>query len=180
MPSEGRQFQILEGLPPYGPSALPFPTNGARSHSEGLVVRFTPLVGEPWVGNFQPGVTSYRDVLQHPDGQRAFVISGGQGYIVDPSNHGGAQEIGGAYTDAVALDDSLVLITPCELELHGPEGLRWRTKRISWDGLQSVQVDPIRAVITGEAWSPLDDSWSRFVVDLRTGDVTGGSYAFGD
>ena len=40
------RFEILPGLPPYGPMAISFTKNGAREHREGLVVRFYPAASE--------------------------------------------------------------------------------------------------------------------------------------
>jgi hypothetical protein len=58
-------------------------------------------------------------------------------------------------------------------ECVGPEGMRWRTRRISWDGMMEVSLDGKR--LHGNALD-LDDSWARFDVDIDTGEVTGGSY----
>src|SRR5689334_7941654 len=77
-------FEILPGLPPYGPMAEGFSASGQGMHREGLVVRFMPLSAEAWVGNFQGGPASdCNQVLGHPNGREVIVIAGGQGYIVD-------------------------------------------------------------------------------------------------
>ena len=44
-------WDILDGLPTSGPSAVPFSSTGQGEHREGLVVRFS-LPSETWVGNF--------------------------------------------------------------------------------------------------------------------------------
>ena len=49
-----------------------------------------------------------------------------------------------------------------------------RTRRISWDGIWNLRVEQDR--LKGQAWNPFDDSESPFSVDLKTGDVEGGSY----
>ena len=61
-------WEVLEGLPVYGPMAVPFSATGQGTHREGLVVRFSPVTGT-WVGNFQRGLTSLDDVCAHPDGR---------------------------------------------------------------------------------------------------------------
>src|SRR5271165_588214 len=60
-------FEILNGLPPYGPAALPFPEAGRGAFREGLIVRFHGVAGDSWVGNFQKGfygVTPSRSILR--------------------------------------------------------------------------------------------------------------------
>jgi hypothetical protein len=59
-------FEILPGLPPYGPPAEAFPGNYGK-HREGFVVRFTPDEGESWAGNFQPGARGCDGVFAHPN-----------------------------------------------------------------------------------------------------------------
>ncbi|RKH05445.1 hypothetical protein D7V97_23925 [Corallococcus sp. CA053C] len=59
-----------------------------------------------------------------------------------------------------------------ELVAYGAEGLRWRTKRLAWDGLKIVEVTE-RSLI-GEYWDIRDEAMQRFEVDLATGAQRGG------
>jgi hypothetical protein len=61
-------------------------------------------------------------------------------------------------------------------EAVGPNGLQWRSRRLSWDGVRDVSVSG--HVLRGDAYAPEgpDGAWYPFEVDLNTGDVTGGSY----
>jgi hypothetical protein len=77
-------FEILPGLPPYGPMAKPFPSSGYASHREGFVVQFSSQKIGLWIGNFQRGLTNFSNVYEHPDGKRVVVVSGGDGYVIDP------------------------------------------------------------------------------------------------
>jgi len=52
-------------------------------YREGFVVRFYPETGEPWVGNFQRGVTHVCHVLGAPSSTLMTVIAGGQAYELD-------------------------------------------------------------------------------------------------
>jgi len=70
-------FEILPGLPPYGPPAISFTPSGSLEFREGLVVRFCPDGAEPWIGNFLGGMTSCRAVLQHPNGSDVIVVVDG-------------------------------------------------------------------------------------------------------
>ena len=56
----------------------------------------------------------------------------------------------------------------------GPEGLLWHTRRLSWDGFTELRI--IGEELVGLAWSPIDNEWSSFQVDLRTGRSSGGAY----
>jgi hypothetical protein len=59
-------------------------------------------------------------------------------------------------------------------ELLGAVGLHWRSRRISWDGMREVRLEGLR--LFGEAWSPFEDCWLPFELDLCSGEFTGGSY----
>lgn len=134
------EFEVLPGLPPYGPLAVAFSATGQGTQREGFVVRFFPNEGESWVGNFQPGMTSLSTVEPHPDGQRVIVISGGQGYVIDLNYRNAVQYIGGQYECILRAGDLLILSTPIDIEAVGPEGQRWKTRRISWAGLEELEV----------------------------------------
>ena len=75
-------FEVLPGLPAVGPYPEQFAPDGRPTHSEGLVVRVLPRKGEPWVGNFQRGLSKLDAVLAHPNGNNVIVIAGGQAYEV--------------------------------------------------------------------------------------------------
>jgi len=80
-----KRWEILSGLPPYGPPALNFSATGTGLHREGYVVRFFPDGTEAWVGNFQPGFVSFWDVAEHPNGEDIVVIAGGTAYVISPT-----------------------------------------------------------------------------------------------
>jgi hypothetical protein len=48
------RFEILPGLPPYGPLPVQFSATGCGTHREGFVVQFDGS-SVPWVGNDQRG-----------------------------------------------------------------------------------------------------------------------------
>ena len=56
----------------------------------------------------------------------------------------------------------------------GRLGVIWHTERISWDGFQKVRLESDH--LLGEAWSPHEERWYPFRVDLAKGQVDGGSY----
>ena len=168
--------RVLFGLPGEGPRSEQFSATGHGMHREGFVVEFSPNGRPLWVGNFQPGLSGYNSVLPHPDGTSLIVIAGGQAYVIDPKERRQLGIFGGGIE--VALDvptmSLLVLGNGIWLEAWDRSGIRWRSRRISWDGMSNLRVEHDKLI--GEAWSPIDDCDYPFEVDVATGVVKGGSY----
>jgi hypothetical protein len=176
-----KKFEVLPGLPTYGPMHEQFSKTGRGTHSEGLAVRFFPVAGESWVGNFQRGWTNFDEVIGHPNGKDVIVIGGGQGYIVKPDDRIYRGYFGGPMTVGVIPVVGLSLVVFCDVTYLGAigiNGLAWTTRRISWDGIRILVV--AEKVIRGECWSPIENVWIPFTLDLLTGDVQGGSYSIND
>jgi hypothetical protein len=168
------QFRVLPGLPAYGPWPEQFSASGAGTHREGYVVEFFPDSPESWVGNFQPGGSSYSEIVPYPGGSSVAVIAGGQGYLIQPVTRSLRRTFGGYICSTLQLDDLLITDSRVCLEGWDRDGQRWHTRRISWDGIRDLRVDGGK--VKGEAWSPLDDTWKPFTVDLKTGVAEGGAY----
>ena len=170
------RFRILPGLPSTGDWPEQFSATGRGTHSEGFVVEFLPERKPSWVGNFQPGLTHFEAVLPLPNGMSFVVIAGGQAYVIDPDERRQLMTFGGQIDTAlVAPEVSLVILSNgIDLEAWNENSRRWKTRRISWDGIWDLKID--RGCVTGQAWDPFEDCETPFSVDLRTGDVEGGSY----
>jgi hypothetical protein len=170
-------FRVLSGLPGIGPPAVSFNTTGTGKHAERFVVEFTCATGRRWVGNFEPGLYGASGVLAVPGRtDQALVLAEGEAYVVEPEAAALVRAFGGQITDVFTLADrdAVILGNGLWLECVGPEGLRWRTPRLSWDGMMEVAVYGQR--LRGQAFNPIDDTWSPFEVDIDTGETTGGSY----
>jgi hypothetical protein len=170
-------FRLLPGLPGTGPAPVQFSERGRSTHSEGTVVEFTTAAGAKWVGNFQPGMYGTTAVLRAPGSQdRAMVIAKGEGYIVEPQRRALVGTFGGDIIDVFSIPDrdALIFGNGLRFECYGEGRLRWKTKRISWDGMMhaALEGDHLR----GEAFDPMTDGWLKFSVDLETGETIGGSY----
>src|SRR5262245_48546290 len=72
---------------------------------------------------------------------------------------------------AHAAHDIIVFADFTNLVAYGKTGLKWRTKRLSWDDLKIIEVTDI--FIKGEFWDILSEGTATFVVDLATGAHTG-------
>jgi len=174
-------FRILPGLPPYGPMAETFPPEAARRGIEGFVVEFEHENAR-WVGNFVGGWGGFTGVLAHPNGAAWLVVTGGDLWYVDPRTRQ-AEPAGSGVQAAwpVSEPEGYVFdrsgVAFCRIDAGG---LRWQTRRLSWDGFRNVTlgVDTLR----GEAYTPVDaeQMWHPFEVTLHTGESTGGAFAFYD
>jgi len=170
-------FDVLPGLPPYGPAAHPFPQDGTRAHSEGQVVRFLPDTTEAWIGNFQRSGNGPDLVLEFFDSRKVLVVAGGEPYLVDPRTR--------TCSDFAIPNISQVLEVPdLDLMIFGDglgfvginsAGVLWKSPRISWDGMRNVRVEG--AKLYGEAFTPDGDSWHHFELNLSDGTCEGSIYA---
>jgi hypothetical protein len=98
------RFEILPGLPPYGPPAISLTGHGEREFREGLVVRFYPKGSDPWIGNFVGGIFDCTTVLDHPNGRDLIVVACGDTCIIDPEDR--------AVRDHIASDTGQVIAVP--------------------------------------------------------------------
>jgi hypothetical protein len=170
-------FRVLPGLLGTGEPPVQFNVTGVGLHAEGFVVEFTCANGRRWVGNFEPGIYGESAVFAAPGrNDHAVVVAAGRAYVVEPETRALVHTFGGQITEVFSLDHvgPMIFGNGLWFECLGSEGLRWRTRRISWDGMTGVSRVGDR--LHGSAFNPLDGSWSAFDVDIDTGEVTGGSY----
>lgn len=166
-------FEVLTGLPAYGPMAKSFPASGFGAHSQGFVVEFKSDKFGSWIGNFQLGPTTFSAAYDHPDAKRIVVVAGGNVYVVDPETQM-AEESGGMVLSATRLKEkNALLFEDCTnislISAHGS----WQTKRLSWDGIRNLTISG--EFVSGEAWR-YDETWHEFSVSLIDGSHLGGAY----
>lgn len=170
------RFEILPGLPPYGPLAKPFPADGPH-YSEGFVVRFFLLDGTNWVGNFRLGCSGC-NAVQGLIGEKLYlIVSNGAGYIVDIESASLVAEVGDSYVHTVLAVPDLGLVVSggqCNFQAIGIDGQQlWESAEVSFDGMRNVALDG--SLVKGEGSDP-DDVWYPFQIDLTTEEVFGGAY----
>ena len=170
------RFEILPGLPPYGPMAISFTENGAREHREGLVVRFYPRESEPWIGNFLGGMAACNIVLDHPNETDVIVVAQGQACVVDLESRAVRDRIAVAIEEVIPLPSlgSVVFRGLTDFTAIKADNSGWRSPRISWDGLRNIEV--CETELLGEAYTPIEDGWVPFKLDLLTGNCSDGIY----
>jgi len=171
------RFEFLDGLPPYGPAAIPFPQDGRGAFREGVVIRFHGADGTSWVGNFQRGSSQGFDcAVDHPDHHLVIVVAGGKGYVVDPDLKRQTHSFGGGidFVRQVPSLNIVVISDGIRLAAFCARGIAWSSDRISWDGIRNIAITG--STLRGEAWSPIPPAWHPFEVDLLTGESRGAVY----
>ena len=171
------RYEILEGLPAYGPMYVPVSPSGEPFYSEGFVVKFFPSDQTHWVANFKTGWTDLSLVVEYPDQNKIVVIAYGQGYIMNPEQQEPLQTFGVNINNALLLKDNrIVAADDIQLYIINKDATLWTTERISLDGIKDLSVH--ENTVSGLSCYPLGDKdeWMPFTVDLATKVVTGGSY----
>jgi hypothetical protein len=138
--------------------------------------------GTSWVGVFG----SDRARLDRPVGVAtldappvAYVVTGRRDYLVDYQTR---QLV--CLVDADSLSEGVIAIESPRsfvvwnntwLRSIDPHGrLLWVSEHVAWDGLRDVHQEG--EIVTGEAWSPIDNNWIPFGLDPASGWHWGGSY----
>ena len=173
-------FQLLPGLPAYGPEAVPFPHDWGRFGREGIVVEFIRNDGTTWVGNFAPGRYGASGAVLHPDGRHVLVLTRGDLWHVNPDKAEASKLPFGveAYWPAQSPDGIIIDVEGLAFLRLSAAGILWHTRRLSWDGFVDLELAGSRLV--GKAWNAMDDSWEPFEVDLATGASIGGGFGTDD
>jgi hypothetical protein len=144
-----------------------------------VAVRVNPDGGQEWVGVFACGFDSNKvasGLYAHPDPNRICVVAAGYGYIViarDPRLYERviAQPVVAVYP---AREAGLLLFTDfTNISAYGPEGIVWRTDRLTWEGLRVTSVTA--TTVHGFGWDMPRDKEVEFTVDLKTGEHAGGA-----
>lgn len=171
---EPLRFRVLPGLPAEGLWPVGFSSDGHGLHREGFVVEFFPSEANSWVGNFQPGGSSFNTVVEHPDRRSFVVVSRGQGYLIDPDTRALISVLAPDVTSVLAVPATteVLVATFTRLQLVDAGGAIWASRDISWDGIENLKLTD--DMVIGQGWSPVDDSWHPFRLNLRSRLVEGG------
>jgi hypothetical protein len=172
-----KRYDILDGLPSYGPMYIPVSEDGEQFYSEGFVVRFYKSDGSEWVANFKPGWTGFSLVVDYPDKNRIVVIAKGQGYIMTPDQQTPIDKFGVDIKEAIKIEDNkIILVDDIHVRLIDDKGIIWQSERISWDGIKDIEVKD--NILTGLSYDPMDsiNEWIPFSIHLDTKEIVGGSY----
>ena len=172
-----KRYEVLNGLPTYGPMYIPISESGEKFYSEGFVVRFHKKNGTDWVANFKQGFSEYCNVFQLSVGNKIIVIANGQGYIMSSEQQTPLDTFGLAITEVLKTDNEiLVAADQTDLIIINNQGSIWRTARISWDGLKDIILEG--NLVSGLSYDPMNEAeeWVKFSINLDTREIKGGSY----
>ena len=109
-------------------------------------------------------------MISSPDPDRACIISSGAAYIVKVDEPDSWDQVPVMpVLDIRLIPDHQILVfaDSTRLAAYGNSGLAWRSPRVCWDELKILNVT--HDTIEGIGYDPLNDSESRFAVDIRTG-----------
>ena len=179
--STNKRYEILDSLPVYGPMYIPVTKSDVPFYSEGFAVRFFPTDGTAWVANFQPGWTDLKLVIELNDSSILLVIAYGTCYMMNPDQTNPIAAFGVTYLQVFITEAGrIILQDQTDLTIVEPNGTYWDTERISWDGLEEVELQG--STVTGLAYNPTYDSddWVTFSYNIDTKELGGGSFPLPD
>lgn len=138
-----------------------------------LLIRPTPEEAEFLatfaLGFADPGLPT--GVWSCPDPQWLCALAGGYAYLLNTANPATWEMI--EYRPVLAVtplhSQQLLLFSGHHsLMAYGPQGKVWETLRLSWEGIQILEIR--EASLTGLGWDLMTDQEFEFEVDLRTGE----------
>ena len=150
--------------------------------AQGEVLRLlvSPYDQPPWVGSFHAGYGSsnaWTGAVTLPDRDLMLVVAQGQGYTISVRNPKDSIPIREVFpimhVHPIIEAERVILGDFTTLAAHGPGGIVWRSRRLSWDGIELTSVS--KECIRGLAWSAPERSHVGFTVDPLTGEHSGGS-----
>jgi hypothetical protein len=169
--------EVLDELPGGRAPQHDFPGDRAAG-GDGVVVRVQPEAAATWIGMFAFGTAGRvgaTRVVSMPDPAKLCVVARGAGYVVTSANPDVWEEV-----PAIPIIDVrgipgaglMVFANHTELLAYGKAGVKWRTKRLAWDGFDIVSITD--QTLVGEYWDIREESVRRFEVDLASGAARGG------
>lgn len=155
-----------------------YPGASPRGGGDGILIEVRPQNGQMWLGTFAFGRLTAQAVsglFTTPDPERFCVVSKGEGCIVSAANPTEWEAVRATPiidVRSVRAQGIIVFANFTELVAYGPAGIKWRTKRLTWDSLKIIEVTDTS--IKGEFWDMRSETIANFVVDLETGTHQGG------
>jgi hypothetical protein len=137
-----------------------------------------PEAARSWIGIFafgKFGKTGVTRIVSMPDLERLCVVARGAGYVVtaaQPESWEPVQAIPVIDVRTIPGAGLVVFANHTEIMAYDRNGVKWRTKRLAWDGLKIVAVSDQR--LFGEYEDVRQEAVQRFEVDLATGEARGG------
>lgn len=173
------EYEVLSEFPGVASNIVYIPSYGGGSGHDGVIIKFLPNNGEPWIGVFAFGDSLRNEVCwvnPGPGPSQLTILARGRAYIASPNNPNSYIDVKSfpAITAIPVLSRGLMLFHDyTEIVAYDEQGLAWETSRISWDG---IEIDEISDnTVLGRGWDAPSEEWVQFNVDLTTGSHQGGS-----
>jgi hypothetical protein len=171
--------EVLAGRPPILPRRhYVYPAIVEEVERGALELMVRPRDGEAFLATCALGFASPAvptGVWSCPDPAMLCAIAGGYAYIIDSRAPEQWQQVGyRPVTEVRAVPDAglLVFASFHSLEGWGAAGRLWQTARLSWEGVR-LGVSSA-SELRGWGWDLRTDTEMEFVVDLATGQHSGG------
>ncbi len=172
------EAEVLGELPSSKARVLYYPGASDRGGRDGLLLAIVPHNADEWIGVFAFGGFggSITAITSTPSRDSLCVVSKGAAYLVNvrqPEKWSEVPIVPVTYLQPLPEKGIIVLADHIRIGALGKDGLIWRTRDLSWDGILISQIGP--EYIEGEGWNPTTTIRPAFRVNLATGDATGGS-----
>ena len=170
-----KRYEILDALPAYGPMYIPVSADGKPFYSQGFVVKFIKSDGSEWVANFKPGIGQYSGV--HPLNDTYAIFSSGTCYIMNPDITKPINIFDSDYYQVInSSKHQIIAIDTVYVTIIEPDGQRWQSERISWDGFKEIKLKDY--ILSGLSYDPTnnENEWVPFSLNIKTKEIYGGSY----
>lgn len=174
--------ELTEGTDWASPCHYYYPGASTKGGRDGILVEIRPQLGQRWLATFAFGEITPKGtsgVFTTPDPQRLCVVAKGAGFIVsanDPMSWELVRVTPIIDIRPIRAHEIIVFADFTRLVAYGRMGIKWATKRLSWDNLKINEVNDTS--IKGEFWDIRSEETATFVVDLRTGTHEGGIEEF--
>jgi hypothetical protein len=165
--------ELTEGLCSASSRHYYYPGASTTGGRDGIFVEVRPEHSPSWLATFAFGEIAPKGtsgIFTTPDPQRLCVVAKGSGYFVfanDPTSWEPVRVIPIIDVRPIRAHEIIVFAEFTRLVAYGPTGIKWSTKRLSWDNLKITEVTD--TFIKGEFWDIRSEEIAEFVVDLATG-----------
>lgn len=172
-------YQELLELPGGASKIVYIPNNDSGVGQDGVIIKFLPRDGDPWIGIFAFGDMLPRGdchAFPGPGPNRLTILAKGEAYIASPNNPDLYIQVKSCPAiQAVPVPSRNIVLFHdyTEIVAYNENGLAWETARISWDGIEIDEVSD--SVILGRSWDAPNENHVQFTVDLADGSHKGGS-----
>lgn len=140
------------------------------------VVGFNPTIGDVWSGSFECGPEGISGFYATPSPDTVCCILKGQGYwvpVLSPESYQLIPSVPIKEVISIVEKNLIIFVDYTSIAAFDETGLRWSTRRLSWDGLKIDRVVDER--IEGRGWDSPKGEYVAFAVDLDSGTSRGGS-----